>query len=214
MCILSHWLYLHVQITDAVIPQVVGDMNAAKSAISIISSRLRESQHRDRSQYQGRNNSEDRFVEDDFNPHMNRRSSMDGSPYNSRLQSNSNNNNRSNNYSSRSGGYMYEPEGANRTENFQPSFEDLVFRILCPNDRVDSVVGESSGIMDLLQNEIGVDVKVSEQPDGSEERILVVSSDEVSKSSIKFILLLINAFLGYCFYNFFIISCLTIFCCL
>ncbi|XP_021763807.1 RNA-binding KH domain-containing protein RCF3-like [Chenopodium quinoa] len=158
------------------IVQVVGDTNAVKSAISIISSRLRESQHRDRTQYQGRhNNSEERFVEEDFNPHMNRRSSMDGAPYSSRLNSS---NNRGNNYSSRSGGYMYESEGGNRTENFQPSFEDLVFRILCPNDRVDSVVGDSSGIMDVLQNEIGVEVKVSEPSDDSDERIIIISSDE------------------------------------
>lgn len=162
-----------------VIPQVVGDVLSVKSAISIISSRLRESQHRDRSHHQGRYHSEDRFIEEDFMPHMNRRSSMDGPPYSSRMLSNSSNN-RGNNYSSRSGGYMYESEGATRNENFHPSFEDLVFRILCPNDRVDSVVGESSGIMELLQNEIGVDVKVSDPVDGSDERIIIVLSDEVS----------------------------------
>lgn len=161
------------------IVQVVGDVIAVKSAISIISSRLRESQHRDRSQYQGRYNSEERFIEEDFIPHMNRRSSMgnDGSPYSSRLLSNSSNS-RGSNYPSRSGGYMYESEGATRTENFQPSFEVLVFRILCPNDRVDSVVGDSNGIMDILQNEIGVDIKVSELADGSEEQIIIVSSNE------------------------------------
>ncbi|CAO2838596.1 unnamed protein product [Amaranthus hypochondriacus] len=159
------------------IVQVIGDMNSVKSALAIISSRLRESQHRDRSHHQGRYNSEDRFIEEDFSPQMNRKSSMDSGPYSSRLHSNSSNN-RSNSYSSRSGGHMYESEGAPYTENFQPSFEDLVFRILCPNDRVNSVVGESSGIMDLLQNEIGVDVKVSEPIDGFDERIITVSSDE------------------------------------
>lgn len=87
---------------------------------------------------------------------------------------------------------MYESEGANRTENIRPSFEDLVFRILCPNDRVDSVVGESNGIMDILQNEIGVDVKVSEVVDGSDERIVIISSDEVlyTSSGVNFFCLI------------------------
>ena len=34
--------------------QVVGDVNAVKNAIAIISSRLRESQHRDRGHFHGR----------------------------------------------------------------------------------------------------------------------------------------------------------------
>lgn len=161
------------------IVQIVGDVNAVKSAIAIISSRLKESQHRDRSHLPGRYHSEDRYLEDEFIPRVNntsRRSSLDGAPYGSRLPSNSPNN-RSSNYPSRSGGYTYESE-ITRAENSQPSFEDLVFRILCPNDRVDSVVGESNGIMDLLQNEIGVDVKVSDPTDGSDEQIIIISSDE------------------------------------
>ncbi|KAK9665227.1 hypothetical protein RND81_14G099100 [Saponaria officinalis] len=143
------------------IVQIIGDEDAVKNAISVISSRLRESQHRDRSGFQGRHHSDDRY-EDEFVPHSRSPNSF---------------NNRSNSFSSRSGGYAYE-SAVTRTENGQMSFEDLVFRILCPNDKVDSVVGKSTGILDLLKNEIGVDVKVSNAVDGSDERIIIVASDE------------------------------------
>ncbi|KAK9672421.1 hypothetical protein RND81_12G099500 [Saponaria officinalis] len=162
----DHTLPRCVSVGEEIV-QIVGDINAVKNAISIISSRLRESQHRDRGNFQGRHHSDDRF-EDDIG------SRRDGAPYS--RPSNSFNNR--NNYPSRSGSYAYESETAPRSQNGPISFEDLVFRILCPNDRVDSVVGESSGIMDLLQNEIGVDIKVSDPVDGSEERIITVSSDE------------------------------------
>ncbi|XP_074291726.1 RNA-binding KH domain-containing protein RCF3-like [Silene latifolia] len=156
------------------IVQIVGDIEAVKDALSVVASRLRESQHRDRSNFQGRHHSDDRYeddgYEDDFGP-----SRRDGSPYHSRSNSYRN---RSTSFSSRSGGYAYESQTASRTANDQTSFGDLVFRILCPNDKVDSVVGSSSGILDLLQNEIGVDVKVSDPVDGSEERIITVFSDE------------------------------------
>jgi len=191
--IINFFQLLHVYCctSNHIHQQVVGDVNAVKSAIAIISSRLKESQHRDRSHLQGRYHSEDRYLEDDFMPRMNnasRRSSLDGAPYGSRVPSNSPNN-RSSNYPSRSGGYTYDSE-VTRAENSQPSFEDLVFRILCPNDRVESVVGESNGIMDLLQNEIGVDVKVSDHTDGSDERIIIISSDEVVL--VQFIVALFN----------------------
>ncbi|GMH28091.1 hypothetical protein Nepgr_029934 [Nepenthes gracilis] len=155
------------------IVQVVGDLNAVKSAIAKISERLRESQHRDRGHFQGRFHSEDRFFEDDIIPHTNssRRSYGDEAAYGSRLLSGSRR-------SSRPSGYAYELEVAPSADHSQPLFEDLVFQILCPNDKVDRVIGECNGIVDLLQNEIGVDVKVSDPVAGSDERIIMISSDE------------------------------------
>ncbi|GAB4858521.1 DNA replication factor C [Ancistrocladus abbreviatus] len=155
------------------IVQVVGSVDAVKNAIAKISERLRESQHRDRSHFQGRFHSEDRFFEDDFFP--SRRSSGEG--FGSRLILGSTGN-KSSSYSSRSSGYAYESEGAPNADNSRPFFEDLVFQILCPKDKVESVVGESDGIIDLLQNEIGVDIKVSDPVAGSDEQIIIVSSDE------------------------------------
>ena len=160
--------------------QVVGDINAVKNAIAIISSRLRESQHRDRSHFHGRMQSPERFFpDDDYIPHVNnasRRSSMDGSTFGSRM---STTDYRGNNYSSRPSGFI-EAGTAPMAESAQPLYgEDLVFRILCPIDKVDSVFGESDGIVDLLQNEIGVDVKIADPVAGSDEQIITISSEEV-----------------------------------
>ncbi|XP_024029763.1 RNA-binding KH domain-containing protein RCF3 [Morus notabilis] len=169
------------------IVQVVGDMNAVKNAIAIISSRLRESQHRDRSQFHGRSHSPERFFppDDDFVPHMSntgRRSAMDGPGFGPRFSAS---NVRGNSYASRPSGYTNDPGYTNEqgsvmmAENMQPYYsEDLVFRILCPVDKVESVVGESDGIIDLLQNEIGVDVKVTDSVASSNERIIIISSEE------------------------------------
>lgn len=162
--------------------QVVGDGNGVKNAIGIISSRLRESQHRDRSQgnFHGRLHSPDRFFpDDDYVPHTNntaRRSSVDGPSFGSRASAT---NYRSSNYSSRQSGYTVDG-GATMADSAQTFYgEDLVFRMLCPTDKVDKVVGETDGIVDLLQNEIGVDIKVSDPVSGSDEQIIIISSEEV-----------------------------------
>ena len=164
--------------------QVVGDKNNVKNAIAIISSRLRESQHRDRSHFHGRLHSPERFFhpDDDYVPHMNnagRRSAMDGPAFGSRLSAP---NARGNNYGSRPSDYINEPESIPMADHVQAFYgEELVFRILCPVDKLDSVVGESDGIMDLLQNEIGVDVKVMDPVGSSDEGIIIISSEEVPK---------------------------------
>ncbi|XP_058182792.1 RNA-binding KH domain-containing protein RCF3 [Rhododendron vialii] len=176
----DHSLPRCVALSEEIV-QVVGDMNAVKNAMSIISSRLRESQHRDRTNYHGRPQSPERFYppDDDFIPHMNntpRRTSVDG--FGSRL-SGGYTSERSNNYNPRSSGYEMELGSAPSADNAHLfSGDDLVFQILCPIDRVDRVVGESDGIIELLQNEIGVDVKVADPVAGSNEQIIIISSDE------------------------------------
>ncbi|KAK6936661.1 K Homology domain, type 1 [Dillenia turbinata] len=163
-----------VEPTEEIV-QVTGDINNVKNAISIISARLRESQHRDRSQFYGRLHSPDRFFppEDDFLPHMNTTPRRDGPTYGSQ------GNNRSNNYASHPSSYELE-SGIAPTDGDLELFsgEDLVFRILCPAEKIDVVVGESDGILDLLQNEIGVDIKITDPVAGSDERIVIISSDE------------------------------------
>ncbi|KAF5450437.1 hypothetical protein F2P56_030791 [Juglans regia] len=162
------------------IVQVVGEANCVKSAITIISTRLRESQHRDRSHFQGRIHSPERFFapDDDYIPHINsaaRRSSIDGAAFGPRLSAH---NIRGNNYASRPSGFTIEGT-IPMADNVQPFYaEDLVFRMLCPSDKVDFVVGEADGILELLRNEIGVDVKVTESVPGSNEQIIIISSEE------------------------------------
>ncbi|MBA0744474.1 hypothetical protein Gogos_007091 [Gossypium gossypioides] len=174
----DHTLPRCVSMSEEIV-QVVGDVNAVKNAIAIISSRLRESQHRDRSgHFHGRMHSPERFFpDDDYIPNINnasRRSSMEGS-FGSRM---STMNYRGNNYSSRPSGFI-EAGAAPMSDSGQPLYgEELVFRILCPIDKVDSVFGEPDGIVDLLQNEIGVDVKVADPIAGSDEQIITISSEE------------------------------------
>lgn len=181
---LSHWLgiifsFVYIALRFPFLLQVVGDMNAVKNAIEIIASRLRESQHRDRSHFNNnRLQSPDRFypADDEFHGNNSRRSSAEGPSFGSRYSAGS----RGNNYSSRSSGFGNEFGPASVAENAHSfSGEDLVFRILCPTDKVDSVVGESDGIVDLLQNEIGVNVEVSDPIAGSDEHVIIISSDEV-----------------------------------
>lgn len=101
---------------------------------------------------------------------------MDGRPFRPRSASNT----RGNDFSNRQSGFSVEPGAAPVNDNMMPFYgEDLVFRILCPIDKVDSVIGESDGIMELLRNEVGVDIKVSDPVTGSNEQILIISSDEV-----------------------------------
>ncbi|XP_051138385.1 RNA-binding KH domain-containing protein RCF3 [Andrographis paniculata] len=173
----DHTLPRCVAMSEEIV-QVVGDMNAVKSAITNISSRLRESQHRDRSHFHNRIHSPDNFFPTDDDFHMNstpRRSSVEGPSFGSRYSAN----HRGNNYSARSSGFGFESGPASEVDNAQLySGEDLVFRMLCPAEKVDNVVGESSGIIDLLQNEIGVNVDISDPVNGSDEHIIIVSSEE------------------------------------
>ncbi|KAF7816677.1 RNA-binding KH domain-containing protein RCF3 [Senna tora] len=154
---------------------VVGDANAVKNAIVLISSRLRESQHRDRSHFHGRVHSPERFFppDDDYIPHgAARRSSLDGATFGSRPG-----NIRSNSYPS--SGYTMEPGAATVADDAQPFYgEDIIFRILCPMDKVDRIIGESDGFVEFLQNEVGVDVKLNDPVVGSDEQIIIISSEE------------------------------------
>nr|KYP60975.1 KH domain-containing protein At4g18375 family [Cajanus cajan] len=161
------------------IVQVVGDVNAVKNALLIISSRLRESQHRDRGHFHGRVHSPERLFspEDDYIPHVtsgSRRSSVDGASFGSRA---STANSRNNNHPSLS--YAMEPGAAPVADDAQGFYgEELVFRVLCPVEKVDRIIGETDGIVEFLQNEVGVDVKVTEPVGGSDEQIIIVTSEE------------------------------------
>ncbi|EPS68840.1 hypothetical protein M569_05927, partial [Genlisea aurea] len=165
----DHTLPRCVAMSEEIV-QVVGDMNAVKAAVEIISSRLRESQHRDRSHFHNRIHSPDQFFAED-DPRMNvpRRSSLEVPILSSRYSASS----MKNNHSARSSGAVSVAEDAPLD-----SFEDLVFRILCPADKLDRIVGESDGILNLLQDEIGVIAEVSVPVSGSGEHVIIVISDE------------------------------------
>ncbi|KAJ6410990.1 hypothetical protein OIU84_007693 [Salix udensis] len=171
----DHTLPRCVSMSEEIV-QVVGDASAVKNAVAVISSRLRESQHRDRSHFHGRVQSPEQFLDDDYVPHVNtRRSSLDGPPsFGSRLSGSN-----YTNYPSRAPGFPFDAGADSIADSAQPFYvEDLVFRILCPIEKVNRVVGESDGLVDLLQNEIGVDVKVADPVSGSDEQIITICSEE------------------------------------
>ncbi|XP_073032045.1 RNA-binding KH domain-containing protein RCF3 [Primulina eburnea] len=174
----DHTLPRCVAMSEEIV-QVVGEMNAVKNAIAIISSRLRESQHRDRNNFSNQLHSPERFgvTDDDFrlNGAIARRSSAENTSFGPRYSAGS----KGNNYSSRSSGYALE-SGPGPLPDNAPSYcgDEIVFRIFCPVEKVECVVGESDGIMELLQNEIGVNVDVADPVAGSDERIITILSDE------------------------------------
>ncbi|KAG6410056.1 hypothetical protein SASPL_128103 [Salvia splendens] len=172
----DHTLPRCISMSEEIV-QVVGDAHAVKNALAIISSRLRESQHRDRSHFQNRVQSPDHFYppDDDFYAN-NRRSSAEGPSFGNRYSGGS----RNNNYPPRSSGYSHESGLANVSDSNTQSFpgEELVFRILCPVRKVDYIVGETDGIIDLLHNEIGVNIDVSNPVAGLDELVIIISSDE------------------------------------
>ncbi|KAF7830734.1 RNA-binding KH domain-containing protein RCF3 [Senna tora] len=167
------------------IVQVVGDVNCVKNALVIIAARLRESQHRDRSHFHGRAHSPEHFFppDDDCIPHMTgagRRPSDNGQAFGSRISAT---NIRNNNYSLL--GNATEPEASTGTVDAPPFYvEDLVFRVLCPIDKVDRIIGEANGIVEFLQNEVGVDVKVANPVIGADEQIVIISSEEGSDDEL------------------------------
>ncbi|CAM8908977.1 unnamed protein product [Rhodiola kirilowii] len=161
------------------IVQVVGDTNAVKSALAAIASRLRESQHRDRSQSNGRIQAPDQFYppEDDFPiSNTSRRIPMDGPRHPSSPGMHGPRTNSS--YGSHASGYPID-SGASPMDDYEQGYgEELVFQILCPIEKVECIVGERDGIVELLQEEIGVSVKVADPITGSDETIITISSNE------------------------------------
>ncbi|XP_042479914.1 RNA-binding KH domain-containing protein RCF3-like isoform X2 [Macadamia integrifolia] len=179
----DHNLPRCVSMSDEIV-QVVGDVNAVKKAIAIISSRLKESQLRDRSHFHGRVHSPERFFlsDDDFGPHINNmphQSPIDGATLGPRSSAGMPTL-RNNSYGSRTSSYAFESgAGPIADHQSQPfSAEDLVFRILCPNDKVDSVMGEASGIIEMIQDDIGIDIRVDDTIPGSDEQIIIITSEE------------------------------------
>lgn len=140
-------------------------MSSVKRAIAIISDRLKESLHRDRSSFRDR----DRHVppEGDYIPSTQHLPAieeryLDG-PDRPRNEFDSN-------------GVPY-LEYNNQQVN---SYEAIVFRILCPSEKVDVVMeGPPRGILETLRSDVGVDVRISDPVVSSDERIVIVTSQEV-----------------------------------
>ncbi|KAF3550007.1 hypothetical protein DY000_02010418 [Brassica cretica] len=56
--------------------------------------------------------------------------------------------------------------------------EEVSFRLLCPADKVGSLIGKGGAVVRALQNETGASIKVSDPTHETEERIVVISARE------------------------------------
>ena len=61
----------------------------------------------------------------------------------------------------------------------QGASEQLMFRLLCSNDKVGSVIGRGGSIIRSLQHETGCDIKILETTPETDDRIIVISSPAV-----------------------------------
>ncbi|XP_020088381.1 RNA-binding KH domain-containing protein RCF3, partial [Ananas comosus] len=160
--------------------QIVGDGSCVKKAVAIISDRLKESMHRDRGPFRGRMHSPDGYFppEEELLNNGIRLSAAEEAELGSRYSAGPDRV-RNNFYDAEPSGYAFNSDGNppnNHSETFP--YEDLVFRILCPSNKADSFVGSSNGIMDMLRDDVGVDVMVSDPVAGSDERVIIITSKE------------------------------------
>lgn len=153
-----------------------------KKAVAIISARLKESLHRDRGPFR-RIQSQDDFPppDDEFvrGPHHHLpMEGLDSESRSSMVPSRA----RSGAYSSDPSGYAFDSDADHMNERPQlVPYEDLVFRILCPKNKVNNIMEASDGIIEILRGDIGVDVRVNDPVSGSSESVIIITSEEVSK---------------------------------
>ena len=58
--------------------------------------------------------------------------------------------------------------------------EDMLFRMLCTNDKVGCIIGKGGSIIRALQLDTGASIKVVDAIPDSEERVIAISSREVN----------------------------------
>lgn len=151
--------------------QVVGDGNCVKKAVAIITDRLKESLHRDRGPFRGRMNSpEPRISQEDEYLGVQQMPTYDepcGRPDQIR-----------NNISMEPPGYEFDSNGGKVIEHPDILYDDITFRILCPNEKANSLVATRDGIIEMLQADVGVDVRLTDSIAGSDERVVIITSRE------------------------------------
>jgi poly(rC)-binding protein 2/3/4 len=152
--------------------QIVGEGNCVKKAVVIISDRLKESLQRDRGPFRGRNSPEHRIQGDEYLGGPQPMPAFE-EPY-ARFDQIRNNG------SMEPPGYEFDSNGSKFNEHPEIPFDEIIFRILCPNDKANSLVGSRDGIIEMLQVDVGVDVRLTDQIAGSDERTLIITSREVS----------------------------------
>lgn len=85
-------------------------------------------------------------------------------------------------------------DGRDNAEN------ELVFRLLCPSDKIGSVIGKGGSIIHSLRKETGARIKIADAVPGSDERVIIVSALEVPMvSASPFVLDICGHVCEYCY---------------
>jgi poly(rC)-binding protein 3/4 len=158
--------------------QVVGEGNCVKKAVAIISDRLKESLHRDRGPFRGHMNSPECRISPE-NEYLGgvQQMPMYEEPYGRPEQIR-------NNTGMEPQGYKFDSNGSKVIEHPEFQSDDIVFQILCPNDKASSLIGTRDGIIEMLQTDVGVDVKLTDIIASSDERVVIITSREVSSCAL------------------------------
>lgn len=86
-----------------------------------------------------------------------------------------------------SSGHMFSESGGSHVTDRGPSssVEELVFRVLCPNKKIGSVIGKGGTIIKRMREDIGVNIRVTDSVPGSDDRIIIISSNQVSNDNLS-----------------------------
>lgn len=75
--------------------------------------------------------------------------------------------------------------GGSHLGRHAPVDEELVFRILCPNEKIGSVIGKGGSIIRTLREDTGARIKVADPIPGSDERVIIISANEHPDDNIS-----------------------------
>ena len=81
-----------------------------------------------------------------------------------------------------SGNLSVDRPDSRRSKDARDSVEnELVFRLLCPSDKIGSVIGKGGSIIHSLRKETGARIKIADAVPSSDERVIIVSALEVKR---------------------------------
>lgn len=63
--------------------------------------------------------------------------------------------------------------------------EEIMFKVLCPVDKVGNLIGKGGSIIRVMQNETGASIKIADSASDLDERVVVISAREVGRLTIN-----------------------------
>ncbi|CAL9060218.1 unnamed protein product [Musa banksii] len=80
--------------------------------------------------------------------------------------------------------YHFRGHAPNPGAEISPSSQrkvEVVFRMLCSNDKVWSIIGKGGIVIRTMQNETGASIKIADPVSDSDERVITISAHEISE---------------------------------